>query len=719
MLADTELAHVVRVKAEAIAEAVAQAMEKIPRWQSEYKNYVGSRSEYLALHFQVFPDYAAAYFERGDVTFRHLFLGELIKALYVADADPKVTNEQTNQVLAALQSLVESVLAPSLSPEAWTRFARFLDEIALTLRVTDRKVQRVLLVGDCLFLDIVPFIVADLMDVGIRLVQDYATSKNPALLRDELRIHGAKKFDLVFFSPFSYEFSLEYNQLLDWRNSLIGEGALSKLVQRTWDDTRRTIEVLADLFDCPIHIHNSAAVVREQHLAKRMVKARATARVRSFARNKINALLSAYIHEKNAETFQHLFLFDEQRLMEAVGEIEAGSLFYKTTLHHPAVLGKICSQQYVDLIYANAWLIKKKVVVCDLDNTLWEGVIGEGTVTHYHDRQLILKSLKSNGVLLAINSKNDPANVHWREGTLTDDDFVCAAVSWEPKVHGMQRIQGALNLKIKDYVFIDDREDERELMNLAYPDTLCLDASDERTWRRMALWEQLLEDDPTMDRTQMYKEREARKAFIKEDISTPEERADLFRSLELRLTIQCAQASDLKRITELINRTNQFNLEGSRTTFREVSAWHKSPDHLILLGQTGDRFGDMGTTCIAVVECSASEMRILPFVLSCRVFGYGIEQGVMNHLKQIARQRGLARIIGRYQATPQNAPCKDFLADNGFANKDEFWSFDVAAGPELPDPVWVKIAIVEKLQKASILQGGGPSPSRLERTQSS
>jgi FkbH-like protein len=694
MLADTELAHVVRTKAEAIAEAVAQAMEKMPKWQSEYKKYVGTRSEYLALHFQVFPDYAAAYFERGDVTFRHLFLGELIKALYVSDADPKVANEQTNPVLAALQSLVESVFANSLSPEAWTRFARFLDEIAQTLKATDRKIQRVLLVGDCLFLDIVPFIVADLMDAGIRLVPEYATSKNPALLRDELRTHSAKKIDLVFFSPFSYEFSLEYTQLLDWRNSLTTKSALSELVQRTWDDTRRTIEVLADLFDCPIHIHNSAAVVREQNLAKRVVKAGATARVRSFARDKINALLSAYIHERNAESFQHLFLFDEQRSMEAVGEIEAGSLFYKTPLHHPAVLGKLFSRQYVDLIYVNAWLIKKKVVVCDLDNTLWEGVIGEGAVTHYHDRQLILKSLKSKGVLLAINSKNDPTNVHWRAGTLTDDDFVCAAVSWEPKVHGMQRIQSALNLKIKDYVFIDDREDERELMSLAYPDTLCLDGSDARTWRRMALWEQLLEEDHDMDRTQMYKEREARKAFIQDDISSPEERADLFRSLELQLTIQSAQAIDLKRITELINRTNQFNLEGSRTTFREVSAWHKSPDHLILLGQTGDRFGDMGTTCIAVVECNESEMRILPFVLSCRVFGYGIEQVVMNRLKQIARQKGLARIIGRYQATPQNAPCKDFLADNGFVNKDELWSFDVAAGPELPDPVWVKITIL-------------------------
>jgi FkbH-like protein len=256
----------------------------------------------------------------------------------------------------------------------------------------------------------------------------------------------------------------------------------------------------------------------------------------------------------------------------------------------------------------------------------------------------------------------------------------------------MQRIQSALNLKIKDYVFVDDRDDERELMSLSYPDTLCLDATDARVWQRIALWADLLEDDPDMDRTLMYKQREARKAFICEDLSSPEEQAQQFRSLGLRLTVLRAQPHDLKRVAELINRTNQFNLEGSRTTFREASAWHESPDHVILLGQTADRFGEMGVTCVAVAACSASEMRILPFVLSCRVFGYGIERAVMNHLKEIARQRGVRRIVGNYQVTPQNAPCKDFLSENGFRQQDGCWSIDVNAA-RLPNPPWLAITI--------------------------
>jgi len=687
------LVKLVRANAAQIAEAVAQAFEQMPKWQAEAQNYSGSRADYLGLQFHVFADYAAEFFERRDVAFLHLFIGEMIKALYVSHLNELEAQYEMRAVLSAFRERLETFLARIFPPESWAHFSGFLDDVERTLTAKTDKVQRVLLVGDCLFLDIVPFIVGNLLEEGIRLVADYATSKNPVLLRDELRVFSATKFDLVFFSPFSYEFSLEYNQLLDWKNSMMGEAAVNQQVERAWEDTRGTIDVLADLFDCPIHIHNSAAVVREESVPKRLVKAKATARNRISARRRINAMLTAYIQQKNAESYRHLFLFDEQRLVEAVGEIKAGAYLYKNALQHPAVLGQVLGLHYADLIYVNTWLLKKKVVVCDLDNTLWEGVIGEARVAHYHDRQRALKALKGKGVVLAINSKNDPANVRWANGTLNDEDFVCSAISWEPKVHGMQRIQNALNLKIKDYIFIDDREDERELMLARYPETLCLDANDERTWKRIALWEQILQEDPDMDRTLMYKQREARKAFIQEDVSSPEERALLFHSLNLTLTIQRAQISDLKRVTELINRTNQFNLEGSRTTIREVSGWHESPDHLILLGQTADRFGDMGTTCVAVVACSASEMRILPFVLSCRVFGYGIEQGVMNHLKLIARQRGVQRIIARYLSTPQNSPCKDFLANSGFHLADDVWSTSTDAAPS-PNPAWVAVKVI-------------------------
>jgi FkbH-like protein len=696
-----ELARALRANRQDVADAIALAYEDTPKWKPQADAHRATREYYLAMNFHVYADYLIEFFGRGDVTFKHLFVGESIKSLYDPTLDDAASKAQTAAVLSAQHRNIESLMHGRVSSDAWELLESHLNDIERTLTADAVKTQRVLLVGDCLFLDIVPYIVGELLDAGIRLVPDYAASKNIAALGDQLRGLSAKKFDLVFFSPLSYRFSSHFGQFKEWRRALMRPSTIRQLVQKTWDDTRRIIDLLADLFDCPIHVHNSAFIIREENEPKRLFKLLSTARVRAAAKQQLNALISSHVQQKNGESFLHLFVFDEDRMVQKFGEFKAGTYFYKNPIQHPAMMGRILAPAYADLIFVNAWMLKKKVVVCDLDNTLWAGVIGEGSVSHFHDRQATLKALKEKGVVLAINSKNDPANVHWRGGTLSDEDFVCAAISWGPKVHGMKRIQEALNLKTKDYVFVDDREDEREMVRLTYPEVLCLDATDPVAWRRLALWQRLLEEDPDMDRTLMYKQREARKAFIKDEVSSEEERAALYASLKLKMTISRALPNDLKRVAELINRTNQFNLEGSRTSFKEVSHWHESADHLILLGQTSDRFGDMGTTCVAVVRFDAAEMRLLPFVLSCRVFGYGIERGMMNHLKQLAGSRGVKRIVGRYVPTSQNAPCKDFLGDNGFVQEGDQWVTDGTA--PMANAAWLDITTQTPVPSRSVI----------------
>ena len=109
-------------------------------------------------------------------------------------------------------------------------------------------------------------------------------------------------------------------------------------------------------------------------------------------------------------------------------------------------MGKWMAGIYRDTLYVHAHLVKKKLVICDLDNTLGKGVIGEGTVEHYADKQRILKRLQARGVVLAINSKNDPKNVKWDGGVLNADDFVCTQINWENKVGNIKRIGQILNL---------------------------------------------------------------------------------------------------------------------------------------------------------------------------------------------------------------------------------------------------------------------------------
>ncbi|MHB8622291.1 MAG: HAD-IIIC family phosphatase [Sulfuricaulis sp.] len=687
-----ELCRILHHNHRALAEVFSSALTSMPRWKLLMDRERSQWDEFLQAYFFVFVDYLVEYFRTGDATYKQLFIGEKIKSQYDAEADDATRQAQTEVINRAERQGLETVLQAKLSPDAWHLLSSEIDTIHLLLSGKAKNTQHVLLIGDCIFLDIIPFIVGDLLESGIRLVPDYATSKNPPELRDQLRNLSGKKFDLVFVSPFSYEFVPTYSRLTSLNSAFMNGDSVRVLAEQTWSETRLTLDLMADLFDCPIHVHNSAAIVREENTLKRLFKHAVTARLRGGAKRRVNELLRTYIEQKNRGSFRHMFVFDEDRIVKEFGECRAGAFYHHTALQHPAVMGRILALHYTDVVFANAHLVKKKLVVCDLDNTLWDGVIGEGAVIHHHGRQQLLKELKSKGVVLAINSKNDPANVHWRDATLSDNDFVYAAISWDPKVQMMKRIQTDLNLKMKDFVFVDDREDELDLMRMTYPDVLCLDAKDPNTWERFALWKDFLEDDLDMDRTLMYRQREQRKAFIKDDISSDEEKTALFTTLQLRLKITRAQPADLKRVAELINRTNQFNLEGSRTSFKEVTQWHASHQHLIITGQTADRFGDMGTTCVAIVRFDGEEMILLPFVLSCRVFGYGIERSMLNYLKIAAAEKGVRRIVGRYIPTPQNAPCKDFLRDNGFLEQGECWVFDVGTSSPA-NAAWLQVEV--------------------------
>jgi FkbH-like protein len=170
-----------------------------------------------------------------------------------------------------------------------------------------------------------------------------------------------------------------------------------------------------------------------------------------------------------------------------------------------------------------------------------------------------------------------------------------------------------------------------------------------------------------------------------------EDEQALLASLELRVEIREAGAADLKRVAELINRTNQFNLQASRTTFAEVKGWHEDPATTILLASAADRFGSNGTVCIAVTRRSSRGVEIPVFVLSCRVFGYGIERAVMNHIKRAVRRNG-EPIVARLVVTAHNAPCHDFLPLNGFRREGE--AFVCSGTDGAADPPWLAIEAV-------------------------
>ena len=163
---------------------------------------------------------------------------------------------------------------------------------------------------------------------------------------------------------------------------------------------------------------------------------------------------------------------------------------------------------------------------------------------------------------------------------LNADDFVCAQINWENKVGNIKRIGQILNLKTKDFVFIDDRADEREMVNMAMPEVFTLDATAERDWQLLDLWSQTLSAQGETDRTQFYKQKEQRDSFLQTQTAVVEDQGALFEKLGIIVTVRDAKKADLKRVAELINRTNQFNTCGSRTSVNECSVpgWPREID---------------------------------------------------------------------------------------------------------------------------------------------
>jgi FkbH-like protein len=630
-------------------------------------------------------DYLVLRFRTGDPLYEQLFVGEKLKQFHLEPLADDARRPFRARVAELERRAFRELIGAQVSGEDAAALDDVLDRMYRTVLAEGRRTARVLLVGDCLHLDIVTFAQPALAAERIVLEPTYATSKNPVQLQRDVGALDPARYDAVFFSPFTYEFvpSLEpFHRMgmaarTPWHAGSAAAAAFAQVAP--------TLRLLAERFECPVIVHNTAQVIRVDDSVRGGARRRLTWPGRRRLAAALNARVAQAVADLNRSTFEHLHVLDETSWLRAFGDAHLGRYLHAAEYQHPAVLGQLLAEAYVDIIYTITTLLEKKLVACDLDNTLWEGLIGEGPVRHYTERQRALAALRQKGVVLAINSKNDPRNVRFDGAVLDERDFVHREINWDSKAVNIRRISETLNLKTKDFVFVDDRPDERDLVTRGVPGVIAVDATSERTWRRMELWARLAPGSET-DRTEMYRQYRARQEALAVHEEVDEQA--LLAGLGLVVQIREAEAADLKRVAELINRTNQFNLQGSRTTFGEVKQWFEDPATSILLASAADRFGSNGTVCIAVARRTPQAVEIPVFVLSCRVFGYGIEHAVMNHIKRAIRRNG-EPLVARLVETAHNAPCHDFLPANGFLREaDRF----VCAGSDVgADPAWLTV----------------------------
>ncbi|MEW2620554.1 HAD-IIIC family phosphatase [Streptomyces sp. NPDC048106] len=325
----------------------------------------------------------------------------------------------------------------------------------------------------------------------------------------------------------------------------------------------------------------------------------------------------------------------------------------------------------------------RKVLVVDLDNTLWDGVLGDdgpdgiAAATTYRGEafgrfQRVVKQIGGQGVLLAVCSKNDREPVldvlrTHPDMTLREDDFVRISADWEPKDGAIRALADRLNLGTDSIVFADDSPFERGLVASSLPE-IALIALDEEPALHI---DRLLADGwfdvrelTTADRGRAVQYRQEAE---REDLRrTAGSMADYLRDLGVTVEVAPVRDHEVARIAQITLRTNQFNLTTRRLQVPDVRERLDSPDHLVLAVRSRDRFGDNGVVGALFVHREEQALRIDNMLLSCRVFARGIEQATLAALLQHARDSGAREVRASYRPTAKNHKMRDFYPSLGF-----------------------------------------------------
>ncbi|MDD5952980.1 MAG: HAD-IIIC family phosphatase [Oscillospiraceae bacterium] len=329
----------------------------------------------------------------------------------------------------------------------------------------------------------------------------------------------------------------------------------------------------------------------------------------------------------------------------------------------------------------------KKALALDLDNTLWGGVVGDdgvdgieigqetGVSQSYYEFQQYLKKLKSLGILLTVCSKNDHENaidgLNHPEGVLRPDDFLVIKANWENKDRNIAETAAELNILPDSIVFVDDNPAERAIVSSQLPDvqTPPMEGVENyiTTLDRSGFFEVTSFSEDDLKRNEMYKENALRSAAQ----ATFADYGDYLKSLQMVATIEDFIPVYLARITQLTNKSNQFNLTTRRYTPAEMEAvWH-SPDYIRLYGKLVDKFGDNGVVSVVIGKKDGKTLHIDLWLMSCRVLKRDMEQAMLDKLVQRCREAQIETIRGYYYPTKKNGMVKTLYGTFGFTKVSE------------------------------------------------
>jgi FkbH-like protein len=354
----------------------------------------------------------------------------------------------------------------------------------------------------------------------------------------------------------------------------------------------------------------------------------------------------------------------------------------------------------------------RKVLVMDLDNTLWGGVVAEDGLEGielgdtsprgeaFKAFQKHVLSLQQRGALLAVCSKNDHAQAmepfeRHPEMVLRPQHFVSFKANWEPKSENLRRLAAELNLGLDSFVFMDDNPAEIEIVRQFAPEVATLLLGPDPAGYVGQLKDSRLFEPKSLTaedalRTAQYQSEAQHHALL----ASVTDMAAYLESLQMEARISQFSTLDAPRIAQLISKSNQFNLTTRRRTEAEVVRLMDEPDYACFSIRLKDRFGDHGLIAVIIGRVEAETFEIDTWIMSCRVLKRQVEEAVLNELARLARSRGCARLQGVYLPTARNEMVRDLYERLGFTltvENEECRQFELALEKSQPLPTHIKI----------------------------
>ncbi len=329
----------------------------------------------------------------------------------------------------------------------------------------------------------------------------------------------------------------------------------------------------------------------------------------------------------------------------------------------------------------------KKALALDLDNTLWGGVVGDdgvdgiqigqetGVSQSYYEFQSYVKSLKQLGIVLTVCSKNDHENaiagLNHPEGALRPDDFIIIKANWENKDRNIIETANELNILPDSIVFADDNPAERAIVQAQIPgiSVPVMDSVENYIINidRNGYFETTNFSEDDLKRNDMYKANAERAA----QMATFADYGEYLRSLEMTAVIDDFLPVYLQRITQLSNKSNQFNVTTKRYTPTEMEEVFHSDSYIRLYGKLIDKFGDNGVVSVVIGKKNGDTLDMDLWLMSCRVLKRDMELAMLDRLVERSREQGIKTIKGYYYPTAKNKMVKELYGRLGFTKLSE------------------------------------------------